>query len=303
LLRQYVAAIVNYVAAYSGRLLLDIPVKFDLHCHSHFSDGLLSPQLLLARAKERDVHVLALTDHDTIAGLSLARQAADENGIILINGIEFSSQWGKVGAHVVGLGVDLDSPALAAAIDHQQIARVSRSEQIAARLAKLGFVGSLAAAQCIAGDALVGRPHFAQHLVNIGAVNNINSAFKKYLGAGKPADVKYQWPDMKTVIDWIHAASGVAVLAHPCKYDLTRTKMCAMIKDFAQAGGDALEVISGLQQSTMTDDLARIAAANQLAASCGSDFHLPNQPWQDLGCFQGLPENCKPVWELLGFAA
>lgn len=278
-------------------------MKFDLHCHSHFSDGALSPQALLTRAKEREINVLALTDHDTIAGLHLARQAADENGIIFINGVEFSSQWGKVGAHIVALGVKLDSPVLDFAIKHQENARVNRSEQIAARLAKAGFTGSLTAAQLIAGEAIVGRPHFAQHLVNIGAVNNINTAFKKYLGAGKPADVKYQWPDMKTVIEWVHAAGGIAVLAHPCKYDLTRTKMCAMIKDFAQAGGDAMEVISGLQQSTLTDDLVRIANANHLAASCGSDFHLPNQPWQDLGCYQGLPENCRPVWEMLGFAA
>lgn len=278
-------------------------MKFDLHCHSHFSDGILSPQMLLARAKEREVNVLALTDHDTIAGLDLAQQAADEVGITLINGIEFSSQWGKGGVHIVGLGFAVDSAELQLAIAHQHTARISRSEQIAARLAKLGITGTLEAAQLIAGEALVGRPHFAQHLVNIGAVNNINSAFKKYLGAGKSADVKYQWPDMTTVIQWIHAAGGVAVLAHPCKYDFTRTKMCALISDFAQAGGDALEVISGQQSAAMTNDLARIANAHNLAASCGSDFHLPNSPWQELGNFSSLPDSCRPVWQLLGFAS
>lgn len=278
-------------------------MKFDLHCHSHFSDGILSPEMLVSRAKEREVNVLALTDHDTIAGLILAQQAADACGITLINGIEFSSQWGKGGVHIVGLGFDVESSSLKAAIDLQHNARTCRADQIAARLAKVGITGSLEGAQVIAGEALVGRPHFAQHLVNIGAVNNINAAFKKYLGAGKPADVKYQWPDMKTVVDWIHAAGGVAVLAHPCKYDLTRTKMCALIKDFTQVGGDALEVISGMQASAMTEDLARIATANSLAASCGSDFHSPNQPWQELGSFNSLPVTCKPVWQLLGFAA
>src|SRR6202008_881521 len=118
------------------------------------------------------------------------------------------------------LGLVLDSPVLKDAIAQQQRARVIRAEQIAARLAKAGITGALEGAQVIAGEALVGRPHFAQHLVNIGAVANINAAFKKYLGAGKSADVKYQWPDMATVINWIHAAGGVAVLAHPCKYDL-----------------------------------------------------------------------------------
>ena len=85
-------------------------MKFDLHCHSHFSDGMLSPEMLILRAKEREVDVLALTDHDTIAGLFLAQKAADECGITLINGIEFSSQWGKGGVHIVGLGFKLDSP-------------------------------------------------------------------------------------------------------------------------------------------------------------------------------------------------
>lgn len=259
--------------------------------------------MLLSRAKERDVNVLALTDHDTIAGLILAQQAADECGITLINGIEFSSQWGKGGVHIVGLGVDVSSAVLKEAIEHQHHARVNRAEQIAARLAKAGIVGALEGAQVIAGDALVGRPHFAQYLVNVGVVNNINSAFKKYLGAGKPADVKYQWPDMPTVINWIHAAGGVAVLAHPYKYDLTRTKVCALVSAFAQVGGDALEVISGQQASAMTTDLAKIAAVNNLAASCGSDFHAPNHPWQELGNFSELPENCRPVWQLLGFAA
>ncbi len=278
-------------------------MKFDLHCHSHFSDGILSPEMLVSRAKEREVNVLALTDHDTIAGLFLAQQAADECGIILINGIEFSSQWGKGGVHIVGLGLKLESQSLKDAIDHQNHARVCRADQIASRLAKAGIAGALEGAQAIAGEAVVGRPHFAQYLVNIGAVNNINSAFKKYLGAGKSADVKYQWPDMPTVVNWIHAAGGVAVLAHPCKYDLTRTKMCALIKDFTQASGDALEVISGMQASAITDDLAGIAAVNNLASSCGSDFHSPNQPWQDLGNFSNLPARCKPVWQLLGFAA
>ncbi len=278
-------------------------MKFDLHCHSHFSDGVLSPEMLISRAKEREVDVLALTDHDTIAGLFLAQKAAAECGIRLINGIEFSSQWGKGGVHILGLGFNVDSPELNAAIEAQNTARAGRAEQIAARLAKAGITGTLEGAQALAGNAYVGRPHFAQHLVNVGAVSNINAAFKKFLGTGKPADVKYQWPNMATIIGWIHAAGGVGVLAHPCKYDLTRTKMCALIKDFAAAGGDALEVVSGMQAHPVTEDLAKIAAANNLAASCGSDFHLPGQPWQELGCFPALPEKCRPVWELLGFAA
>lgn len=274
---------------------------FDLHCHTHFSDGLLGPEAVIARAKARGVAVLAITDHDTIAALGIAQKAALDAGITLISGIEFSSHWGKAGVHIIGLGVDLGSAALISAIDYQEQARQVRALAIADRLSKAGFPGALVGAQKIAGNAILGRPHFAQYLVSVGAVKHINAAFKKYLGAGKPADVKYQWPLMDQVIEWIHAAGGVAVLAHPAKYELTRTKMCALIDSFVAAGGDALEVISGLQPAALTEDLLRIANARSLYASCGSDFHVPDQPWQELGSFGRLPAHAKPVWELLGY--
>lgn len=276
---------------------------FDLHSHSNQSDGILSPEALMSRAKTRGVTVLALTDHDTIAGLRAAQQAADENGLVLVNGIEFSSQWGRGGVHIVGLGLDVNSAGLLDAIATQQQARIDRAQAISDRLAKLGISGALVGARELAGDALVGRPHFAQYLVSIGAAKNIQGAFKKFLGAGKPADVKYQWPGIQQVIEWIHGAGGVAVLAHPFKYELTRTKMCALIGDFAAQGGDGLEVISGQQASAATQDLARIASANGLSASCGSDFHMPDQPWQELGNFGPLPDQCHPIWRRLGFDA
>ena len=276
---------------------------FDLHCHTYFSDGALSPEAVVARASEQGVSVLAITDHDTIAGLGIAQKAASLMGIQLITGIEFSSQWGKGGIHIVGLGMDRTSATLAEAVQFQEQARATRARTIAERLSRTGFPGAFEGASAIAGKAVLGRPHFAQYLVDIGAVKNMNAAFKKYLGAGKPADVKYQWPVMEQVIGWIHAAGGVAVLAHPAKYELTRTKMCAMIDSFATAGGDAIEIISGLQPAAMTEDLLCIANSRSLYASCGSDFHFPGQSWQELGGFGRLPANAKPVWELLGYTS
>lgn len=274
---------------------------FDLHSHSNFSDGALAPDELVARAKARGVTALALTDHDTIAGLEIAHKAALNQGIDFIPGIEFSSQWGKGGVHIVGLGIDPAAPALTTAIAAQATSRERRSEAIAQRLARCGFPGALAGAQALAGDGTLGRPHFAQYLVNLGAVKSINAAFKKYLGTGKPADVKYQWPAMAEVIHWIHGAGGIAVLAHPAKYELTRMKLCALVDDFASAGGDGLEVISGQQTAAVTQDLAKIANNRTLYASCGSDFHAPDHPWQELGGFGELPPGTRPVWNQLGF--
>lgn len=257
----------------------------------------------MSRARAQGVSTLALTDHDTLDGLERAHRAAQAEGVTLIPGIEFSSQWGRGGVHIVGLSLDTAHPALLAAVARQRQAREERALAIAERLEKLGIPHALEGARQVAAGGQIGRPHFARFLVEQGVVRDMGAAFKKFLGAGKPADVKFAWPDMTTVIEWIHGAGGLAVLAHPKKYPLTRTKMCALIHDFAEAGGDALEVISGQQPAGQADDLARIAQQTGLAASCGSDFHRPEAPWQELGNFGPLPGGCTPVWELAGFPA
>ncbi len=252
----------------------------------------------MSSANAAGVRIIALTDHDTVAGVPEARRCAQKLGMTLVNGIEFSGSWQGRDVHIVGLGFDLDHPVLQEAIAVQQAARAERAEQIGERLTRAGIPGSLAGALAEADGAQPGRPHFARYLVAQGHVKSMSAAFKRYLGKGKVGDVRHQWPPMEDIIAWLHQAGGVAVLAHPAKYGLTRTKMCAMIGAFSEAGGDALEVISGRQVLSLTQDLARIAAANGLASSCGSDFHQPNQPWQALGQFDPLPENCRPVWQL-----
>lgn len=274
-----------------------IPLIYDLHCHSHYSDGILSPSDLVSRAKEHSVDVLALTDHDTLAGLAEAREAASLHGIDLINGIEFSCQWSGRGVHIVGLGLNLESTELIAGVASQSERRLERSEMIAKKLDKLGIQGSLAGAQAIAGKGSIGRPHFAQFLVQQGHVSNMNQAFKKYLGAGKAGDVKNLWPEIEEAIEWIHAAGGQAVLAHPDKYKLTRTKLKRLCVEFRSEGGDALELVSGKQAPGVAENLAGIAKEYGLLASCGSDFHEPGQPWQELGCVTYLPDGAEPVWQ------
>jgi predicted metal-dependent phosphoesterase TrpH len=279
-------------------MLIEAHLKIDLHMHSNYSDGELTPEALVERAREAGLEVIALTDHDTTAGLARARNAAEREGMTLINGIEFSTRWGKVGVHVVGLGLDADSAELQQVIAAQQQARTERNATIAARLEKLGLRDAYSRVQALAGGSQVGRPHFAQLLLDDGLVNSVASAFKKYLGAGKLGDVKQVWPPLTAIVAAINAAGGVAVLAHPAKYRLTRTKLRALTADFAEAGGGAIEVVSGYQPSGLAQDLTNMANYFGLASSCGSDFHRPGAVWQELGRFETIPANARPVWAL-----
>jgi len=253
---------------------------------------------LVLRASEHGVGVLALTDHDTDAGVSRAMECATPLAMTVISGIEFSTQWLKRSIHIVGLNFDLQSPAIRQAIATQETVREERAMMIGERLQRAGVADAYKAAKGYAGDGAIGRPHFAQHLVASGTVRNTSQAFKRFLGAGKPGDVKHHWPAMADAVAWIRAAGGIAVLAHPAKYKLTRTKLCLLAGDFKEAGGQAMEVISGRQVTGLAQNLVKIAEKYQLAGSCGSDFHRAGQPWQELGQFEPLPAGIQPVWEL-----
>ena len=279
---------------------------FDLHTHTLASDGILSAEALLSRASRKGVSVLALTDHDTLDGIAEARLAAESLGVTLIAGIEVSSQWRGRGIHVLGLAIDTEAPSLREAVAQMAETRNLRAVAIARALAKAGLSdeqGILARAREEAGAGSIGRPHFARALVAMGKVASLNMAFKRYLGSGKPGDVKQHFPEVAEAVAMITGAGGVAVLAHPLKYDLTRTKLCELLADFRAAGGQAVELISGFQEAKATQDLARLINQFELYASQGSDFHMPDQPWQELGCTGVLPDTVKPVWHLPAIAA
>lgn len=267
----------------------------DLHCHTTASDGHLEPQALVEAAAAASVTVLAITDHDTTAAYDGI--VAVPEGLELINGIELSCRWRNVGVHVVGLNFDRHHPVMQQAVAAQMQRREERAERIAEVLSRKGFAGSLAGARALAGREAVGRPHFARYLESIGAVRSVDEAFQKYLGNGKPGDIKQMWPELEEVVGWIVAAGGVAVLAHPAKYELTRTRLRALLDDFIAAGGRAMEVSSGQQPDTLTRDLALLCNERGLWASVGSDFHQPGQSWAMLGRYARLPDSCEPVWQ------
>lgn len=269
----------------------------DLHTHTTASDGQLSPAELLGAAADAGVSVLAITDHDTVAGL-LELHDSTSGGCSVVAGIELSTAWRKTGIHVLGLNIDPGNGALAAGIRRQQSAREQRAEIIASRLAKLGLANTLAGAAAVAnGTARLARPHFARYLVESGQVGSLQLAYRKYLGPGKAGDVRDFWPAMPEVIDWITAAGGIAVLAHPGKYRLSNLKLAELVQDFTSAGGRGLEVISGAQEPALTARLGKLANRHGLYASCGSDFHGPGQTWAQLGKVAALPSESVPVWE------
>ena len=273
---------------------------FDLHSHSTFSDGALTPDELINRAVANDVDVLSITDHDTIDAyneISLLAGESHAEKIGLVAGIELSTQWQNTGIHVLGLNIDPTSDAIKKAAQYQTRARHERAMQIGENLAKQGIDDAFDEARKLAPGDYIGRPHFAQHIIHTGKAKSMQAAFKKYLGKGKAGDVKQHWAELPQIIQWIRDANGIAVLAHPLKYKLTRTKLKRLLDSFTGAGGQGMEVVSGQQLPQQTVGMAELCQDRNLLASCGSDFHFPDKPWAELGAFTSLPANVTPVWD------
>ena len=271
---------------------------FDLHSHSLASDGALSPADLVARAADYGVTALALTDHDTLAGLPEAQEAASRHGIRLINGIELSVRHDNREYHILGLGLDTDNETLRQRVDCQQQARVTRAQEIGRRLDKAAGLANSYERTCELADSQApGRPWFAKYLEQSGRVRNSRHAFNRFLKQGQSAFVATPWCSMEEAISDIHAAGGQAVVAHPHGYGLTRKKLRQLLTAFKGMGGDGLEVaMPGLtrQQQELLDECWQHF---DLKVSAGSDFHSPEQKWLALGRLPQIPKGSTPVWE------
>lgn len=270
---------------------------YDLHTHSHYSDGQLPPAELVARAAAAGVNVLALTDHDVTAGLPEADAAARAAGIELVPGVEVSVSWGAQTVHIVGLGIDPAHPELAQGLARLREFRVWRAEEIGRRLAKAGIENATAGARALALQGLVSRTHFAQFLVAHGHAKDVKTVFRKFLVRGKPGYVPGKWAGLAEAIGWIRGAGGQAVLAHPARYKITATRLRKLFAEFREAGGAAVEVVSGSHSRDDAFRFAQWAQSYDLLASCGSDFHGPIYQHLDLGRLPPLPEGCRPVWQ------
>jgi hypothetical protein len=261
------------------------------------SDGLLAPTALVDRAVANGVEVLALTDHDELDGLAEARTRADQLGLRFVNGVEVSITWGGITIHIVGLQVDSGHPALRAGLQSIRAGRVVRAGEMAAALSASGIDGSLEGAYRHAEDsAIIGRTHFARFLVERGYARSVGEVFQRYLVKGKPGYVPHQWARLGDALGWIHAAGGIAVIAHPGRYKLDSRGMRRFIAEFRDLGGQGIEVVTGSHTPQQYAQYAALTQEFELLASRGSDFHGPGESRIELGRLPDLPPHLTPVW-------
>ena len=235
----------------------------DLHSHSTASDGIFSPSQLVARAYQKGVTTLALTDHDTIDGLAEAQTTATQLAIKLIRGVEISCVWHNITIHVLGYNFSLTDASLAELLKTLKEARWTRAK--------------------------------AEAMIKLGYVKSQKEAFQKWLGTGKIGDIKQHWPEFETIVKQLQSSEAWLSLAHPCQYNMTRTKLCRLLKEFVALGGQSIEVVNGFQPAEQVGKLANLARDFGLLCSAGSDFHRPNT-WSELGIYRQMPEDLPALW-------
>jgi len=271
-------------------------MNIDLHCHSNVSDGALAPAEVARRAARAGVDVWALTDHDQLDGLAEARAAALDQGMRFVDGVEISVTWRGGTVHIVGLRIDPRHDALVGNLAKVRGGRLERARAMASELRAAGIAGAYEGALARAENpAMVSRTHFARFLADIGAVADTRDAFRRFLVPGKPGYVPHQWAALADAVQWILAAGGQAVLAHPGRYGLSAGAMDALLQEFRVAGGEAIEVVTGSHSPDQYRHFAALAAQHGFAASRGSDFHGPEEG-AEFGTLPPLDPALRPVW-------
>jgi 3',5'-nucleoside bisphosphate phosphatase len=272
-------------------------LNVDLHCHSTVSDGSLSPAAVAARAKAGGVDVWALTDHDEIGGIPQAREAARAHGLRYVTGVEISVTWARHTIHIVGLNFDEKNEDLIKGLQSTRSGRERRAYEMAEQLSAVGIPDAFEGALKYVGNPdLISRTHFARHIVETGICRDVQEVFSKYLIEGKPGYVPHRWATLQDAVKWIRGAGGIAVVAHPGRYDFTDMERDVFFAEFKRAGGTGVEVVTGSHTVEEFGIYARVARAHGLLASRGSDFHAPGESQTELGSLPPLPPNLTPVW-------
>lgn len=275
-------------------------LNVDLHCHSTFSDGTLPPAELAVRARQGGVDLWALTDHDEISGQADARAAAHDQGMDYLTGVEISASYAGHTIHIVGLGFDCAHEQLQKGLHALRHSRGPRAQEMGRQLAQAGIPGAYEGALRYVGNPdLISRTHFARFLVDAGVCRDMAEVFQRFLTEGKPGFVPQRWASIAEAVQWITGAQGVAVLAHPARYNLSGTLEHALLSEFKACGGQGIEVGCGGHSAAEAIRYAECAREWGLYASRGSDFHSPAESRIPLGGLPAQPRNVRPVWELL----
>lgn len=275
-------------------------MRIDLHVHSSASDGVFSPAEVVRKAHANGVEVMALTDHDTVSGLKEARKEAEKLGMRFIDGVELSVSWGGRTIHVVSLGLKKFEPyrELSEKLSKQ---RDLRARTIASKFDAMGIYNTYEQALELAGNGLnLSRRHFALALVQRGTVGTEDEAFEKYLRDEGPAFVKTQWMTLPEAMRFIRETEGVAVMAHPGRYNFAApVTTIDLLEEFKALGGDAIEVTTGSHFEAENERYTRVALNMGFLASTGSDFHgcKPGRP--EPGLQEPLPDYLPTVLDLL----
>ena len=269
----------------------------DLHCHSVVSDGTLTPEALACRAHANGVHVWSLTDHDEVGGQERAKKAAEDLGMKYISGVEISVTWCSQTVHIVGLGIDHTNAALIEGLNQTRNGRTNRAKAIAAQLDQIGIKNAYEGAlQFVGNPELISRTHFARFLVDSGVCKDTNEVFANYLIDGKPGYVGHEWANLTDAVNWITQAGGIAVIAHPGRYNYTSLQLNELYAEFKELGGRGIEVVTGSHTKDEYKTFAKVALQHGFLASRGSDFHSPTESHVDLGTLPNLPSQLQPVW-------
>lgn len=269
----------------------------DLHSHSNFSDGTLTPADLAARAKAHGVDVWAMTDHDEVSGIAEARVAATALDLPFVPGVEISITWAAQTVHIVGLQIDEKNAALVQGLAATRGGREQRAREISAQLAAAGIPDAFEGALKFVGNPdLISRTHFARYIIELGLSKDLHDVFADYLGEGKPGFVPHRWATLQNAVEWIRGAGGIAVIAHPGRYKFSDLAFDALFQEFKDLGGAGIEVTTGSHTVDQYDYYAKVAKNYNFLASRGSDFHGPGESRIDLGKLPPLPHGVTPVW-------
>jgi predicted metal-dependent phosphoesterase TrpH len=267
----------------------------DLHVHSSASDGDYSPDLLVREAIKKGISAIALTDHDTLSGLQAAEHEAKAAGICFIPGIEINISWtgksisGASGLgpggefHLLGLGIRSPTPAFLEAIAELSRRREARNREILNRMHELSIDASWEDVLALSGGHSVGRPHFANLLVNRKIVKNVAQAFSRYLGVGKPLYVPKSGIDFTVAAALIRDSGGIPVLAHPMSLYVAWGRLPDLVEKLKNNGLMGIEAWHPTAKAKSCRRLEKLGKALGLCITEGSDFHGAAQPDRKLG--------------------